>query len=103
MFVRSNTSPLAPSRCPSGQPVSSWSLAPLDEQAWDLLVIGGAAAGIVGAETAAGLGAGVLLVERARTGGDCLWTGCVPNKALLAAAQAAAAARGAAGCARSTS
>lgn len=63
------------------------------EEAWDLLVIGGGTAGIVGAKTAARLGARVLLVERERTGGDCLWTGCVPSKALLAAAGAAASAR----------
>ena len=62
---------------------------------WDLLVVGGGTAGIVGAKTAAGLGARVAIVERARTGGDCLWTGCVPSKALLAAASAASAAAGA--------
>ena len=61
----------------------------------DLLVIGGGTAGMVGAKTAASLGARVLLVERDRTGGDCLWTGCVPSKALLAAADAAASARAA--------
>ena len=60
---------------------------------WDLVVIGGGTAGIVGAKTAAGLGAKVLLVERHRTGGDCLWTGCVPSKALLAAAGRAAQSR----------
>jgi pyruvate/2-oxoglutarate dehydrogenase complex dihydrolipoamide dehydrogenase (E3) component len=62
----------------------------------DLLVVGGGTAGLVGARTAALLGADVLLVERGRTGGDCLWTGCVPSKALLAAASAAADARTAA-------
>lgn len=61
----------------------------------DLLVIGGGTAGLVGATTAAGLGARVVLVERERTGGDCLWTGCVPSKSLLAAAAAAAGARAA--------
>lgn len=60
---------------------------------WDLLVVGGGTAGLVAARTAVGFGASVLLVERARTGGDCLWTGCVPSKALLAAAGAAAGAR----------
>lgn len=60
---------------------------------WDLLVVGGGTAGIVAAKTAASLGARVLLVERHRTGGDCLWTGCVPSKALLAVADAAAGAR----------
>ena len=63
---------------------------------WDLVVIGGGTAGLVGAKNAARFGANVLLVERERTGGDCLWTGCVPSKALIAAAQAASTARNAA-------
>jgi len=71
------------------QPSSTASL----EEPWDLIVVGGGTAGIVGAKTAARLGARVLLVERERTGGDCLWTGCVPSKALLAAAGTAASAR----------
>jgi pyruvate/2-oxoglutarate dehydrogenase complex dihydrolipoamide dehydrogenase (E3) component len=66
------------------------------DETWDLLVVGGGTAGIVGAKTAARLGARVALVERDRTGGDCLWTGCVPSKSLLAAAGRAADARGAA-------
>lgn len=65
---------------------------PVDER-WDLLVLGGGTAGIVGAKTAAALGARVALVERDRTGGDCLWTGCVPSKTLIAAAGHVAAAR----------
>jgi len=60
---------------------------------WDLVVLGGGTAGIVGAKVAAGFGARVLVVESERTGGDCLWTGCVPSKSLLAAAHAAAAVR----------
>ncbi len=64
-----------------------------DGQIWDLVVIGGGTAGIVGAKTAARLGASVLLVERGQLGGDCLWTGCVPSKSLLASAEAAASAR----------
>ncbi|MER3394760.1 MAG: FAD-dependent oxidoreductase, partial [Microcella pacifica] len=59
----------------------------------DLLVIGGGTAGIVAAKTAARFGADVLLVERDRMGGDCLWTGCVPSKSLIAAADAATRAR----------
>jgi len=59
----------------------------------DLLVVGGGTAGIVGAKTAAGFGARTLLVEQARTGGDCLWTGCVPSKTLLSAAAHAMTAR----------
>jgi pyruvate/2-oxoglutarate dehydrogenase complex dihydrolipoamide dehydrogenase (E3) component len=66
---------------------------PRDGRAWDLLVLGGGTAGMLGAKAAAGFGADVLLVERDRTGGDCLWTGCVPSKSILAAAAAAADAR----------
>ncbi len=62
---------------------------PARRDPWDLAVIGGGTAGIVAAKTAAGLGADVLLVERERPGGDCLWTGCVPSKTLLSAAHAA--------------
>nr|MCU0605718.1 FAD-dependent oxidoreductase [Desulfobacterales bacterium] len=45
---------------------------------------------------AAGLGAKVALVERHLMGGDCLNVGCVPSKALIGAARAAAAVRDAA-------
>lgn len=76
--------------------MSATELRPPDGRAWDLLVIGGGTAGIVAAKTAAGFGASVLLVERDRLGGECLWTGCVPSKALLAAASVAAQARRAA-------
>jgi pyruvate/2-oxoglutarate dehydrogenase complex dihydrolipoamide dehydrogenase (E3) component len=69
---------------------------PTGPDRWDLLVVGGGTAGMVAARTAASLGARVLLTERDRTGGDCLWTGCVPSKAMLAAAAAAAHARDAA-------
>ncbi len=55
---------------------------------YDLVVLGGGTAGLVTAVGAAGLGARVALVERARLGGDCLNTGCVPSKALLRAARA---------------
>lgn len=65
----------------------------VDTRVWDLVVVGGGTAGIVAAKTAVRLGASTVLIERHRTGGDCLWTGCVPSKALLAAATAAANAR----------
>ncbi|MGA8258054.1 MAG: FAD-dependent oxidoreductase [Nocardioides sp.] len=74
----------------------TWASDPLarnDGRPWDLLIVGGGTAGLVAAQTAAGFGARVLLVERERTGGDCLWTGCVPSKSLLAAAHVAAEAR----------
>ncbi len=52
----------------------------------DLVVLGGGTGGLVCAMIAAETGARVALVERARTGGDCLWTGCVPSKTLIATA-----------------
>ena len=55
----------------------------------DLVIVGGGTGGLVSALIAAPLGARVALVERGRTGGDCLWTGCVPSKTLLASAHAA--------------
>lgn len=55
----------------------------------DLAVLGGGTAGLVAALGAAGLGARVVLVEHEATGGECLWTGCVPSKSLLAAADLA--------------
>ncbi|MCC7194657.1 MAG: FAD-containing oxidoreductase [Gemmatimonadaceae bacterium] len=62
---------------------------------YNLVVIGGGTAGLVSAAGAAGLGAKVALIERHLMGGDCLNVGCVPSKALIAAARAAADARGA--------
>src|SRR3982075_1179199 len=46
-------------------------------------------AGLVAAEFAATLDLRIAAVERDRVGGDCLWTGCVPSKALLASAKVA--------------
>jgi len=60
---------------------------------FDLCVIGGGAGGLAVAVGAARMGARVALVEARRLGGDCLWTGCVPSKALLAAAARVHAAR----------
>ncbi|MCG8431356.1 MAG: FAD-dependent oxidoreductase, partial [Candidatus Omnitrophica bacterium] len=54
---------------------------------YDLMVIGGGAAGLVAATGGAALGARTALVERSRLGGDCTWYGCIPSKALLKAAE----------------
>ena len=56
----------------------------------NLIVIGAGAAGLVTAYIAATVRAKVTLVERARMGGDCLNTGCVPSKALISSARLAA-------------
>ena len=54
---------------------------------YDVIVIGGGAAGLVAATGAAGLGAKTALIEKSKLGGDCTWYGCVPSKALLKSAQ----------------
>ena len=56
---------------------------------YDLTIIGGGSAGLVLAVAGARLGKKTALVEKHRIGGDCLWTGCVPSKALLKAAKVA--------------
>ena len=56
---------------------------------FDLVIVGMGSAGMTAAEFAATLPIKVCAIERDRVGGDCLWTGCVPSKALLASAKAA--------------
>lgn len=53
----------------------------------NLIVIGAGSAGLVAAYIAAAVKARVTLVEKARMGGDCLNTGCVPSKAMIRAAR----------------
>ena len=57
--------------------------------AYDLVIVGMGSGGMVAAEFAATLDLKVAVAERGRVGGDCLWTGCVPSKALLASAKVA--------------
>jgi len=60
---------------------------------YDLVVVGGGSAGLTAAAFAGRVGARVLLVDRERLGGDCLWAGCVPSKALIRCATVAHTAR----------
>ena len=53
----------------------------------NLIVIGAGSAGLVSAYIAAAVKAKVTLIERERLGGDCLYTGCVPSKALIRSAR----------------
>jgi pyruvate/2-oxoglutarate dehydrogenase complex dihydrolipoamide dehydrogenase (E3) component len=55
----------------------------------DILVIGAGSGGLSVAAGASQMGADVVLLEGHRMGGDCLNYGCVPSKALIAAAKAA--------------
>jgi pyruvate/2-oxoglutarate dehydrogenase complex dihydrolipoamide dehydrogenase (E3) component len=53
----------------------------------DICVIGAGSGGLSVAAAAAAFGVPVVLIEKARMGGDCLNTGCVPSKSLIAAAK----------------
>ncbi len=53
---------------------------------YDLVVIGGGAGGMSAVDAGVRRGARTLLVQDGPLGGDCTWTGCVPSKALIAAA-----------------
>lgn len=64
-----------------------------DELTPDLCVIGAGSAGLSVAAAAAQMGVPVVLIEKGRMGGDCLNNGCVPSKALIAAAKRAQAMR----------
>src|SRR4051794_25988507 len=55
----------------------------------DICVIGAGAGGLSVAAAAAVFGVPVVLIEKGRLGGECLYTGCVPSKALIAAAKRA--------------
>ena len=69
---------------------------PVAKRRYNLVVVGGGTAGLVTVAGAAGLGASVALVERNLLGGDCLNFGCIPSKALIRTARAAAEMRDAA-------
>ena len=71
---------------------SGW-VNPTPADRYNMVVIGAGTAGLVTAAGAAILGAKVALVERDLMGGDCLNFGCVPSKALIRSARAAAAVR----------
>ena len=60
----------------------------------DICVIGGGSGGLSVAAGAAQMGARTVLIEKGKMGGDCLNYGCVPSKALIAAAHAAEQVRG---------
>ncbi len=56
---------------------------------FDLLVVGGGSGGVRAARVAAGLGARVGLIEKAKLGGTCVNAGCIPKKLLYCGAETA--------------
>jgi pyruvate/2-oxoglutarate dehydrogenase complex dihydrolipoamide dehydrogenase (E3) component len=56
---------------------------------YDVVVIGGGSAGLTAAKFAGNImKKSVVIIEQAKLGGDCTWTGCVPSKSLIASAKA---------------
>lgn len=53
---------------------------------WDLAIIGSGSAAFAAAIKASEAGARVVMIEKGTVGGTCVNTGCVPSKAVLAAA-----------------
>ncbi len=59
----------------------------MSDKKFDIIVIGGGAAGLVAAVAAGAFGAKTALIEKEKLGGECSWTGCIPSKTLLSAAE----------------
>lgn len=55
---------------------------------FDVVVLGGGAAGLFAASGTQSLGAKTCMIEKNKLGGDCTWYGCIPSKALLKSAHA---------------
>jgi pyruvate/2-oxoglutarate dehydrogenase complex dihydrolipoamide dehydrogenase (E3) component len=70
-------------------------VAQVTNEKFDIAVIGAGSGGLSVAAAAAQFGERVVLFEKGEMGGDCLNTGCVPSKALLAAAKKTHASKGA--------
>lgn len=60
-------------------------ISPVDDD-YDLIVVGGGAAGLAAARAGVTAGARTLMVTESPPGGDCTFTGCVPSKTLIEAA-----------------
>src|SRR5947209_5056576 len=54
---------------------------------YDVVVIGAGTAGMTAARLTTEMGHKVAMIEEERVGGECLYTGCVPSKALIESAK----------------
>jgi len=61
----------------------------MQQEEFDIAVIGGGAGGLFAASVAIALGAKSCIIEKKKLGGDCTWYGCMPSKAILKSAQIA--------------
>lgn len=61
----------------------------MNEQNFDIVILGGGSGGYACALRASQLGLKVALIEKDKVGGTCLHRGCIPTKALLHAAEVA--------------
>ena len=57
------------------------------QDTYDVVVIGAGTAGMTAARLTAEMGHKVAMIEEERVGGECLYTGCVPSKALIESAK----------------
>ena len=55
---------------------------------FDVIIIGGGPAGLVASKILLAFAKKTAIVERAKLGGDCTHSGCIPSKTLLKSAQA---------------
>jgi len=55
----------------------------MENKNFELMIIGGGAAGLVASVAAGAIGVKTALVEKNRLGGECSWTGCIPSKTLI--------------------
>jgi len=55
---------------------------------FDVIIIGGGPAGLVASKVLVAFGKKTAIIERAKLGGDCTHTGCIPSKTLLKASKA---------------
>ena len=55
---------------------------------FDVIIIGGGPAGLVASKILVAFGKKTAIIERAKLGGDCTHSGCIPSKTLLKSAKA---------------
>ncbi len=56
---------------------------------YDIIVVGGGAAGLMASKIVKGLGKKVAIIEKNKIGGECTWTGCIPSKTMIKSSQIA--------------
>lgn len=58
----------------------------MKDKKYDLIIVGGGAAGLVAGVASGSFGAKTLIIDKERLGGECSWTGCIPSKTFISLA-----------------